>query len=78
MTSGPPTPGVVGAQEIYLDPRDRIQASRTQQDVRVTPERMSFRDKMHHFATEAGEDTPVDRVKISRAQQRLEVGNGTQ
>jgi hypothetical protein len=53
------TPGVVGAQEVYYDPRDRIAASKgagpPRGGPRITPDRMSFRDKMGMFATEAGE-----------------------
>ena len=68
------TPGVVGAQEVYRDPRDRIAAQRLipGNDNGVAGERMSFRDKMKMFATEAGENTPSDKLKISRAQQRVE------
>jgi len=70
--SDPPTPGVVGAQELYRDPRERIQSTRGQpQSDYQTPERMSFRDKMRRFASEAGEDTPVDKAKISRAEQLI-------
>ena len=67
------TPGVIGAQEVYRDPRDRIAAYRQTNNV-ITPEpqRMSFRDKMRMFAKEAGENTPQERSKISRAQQALE------
>lgn len=72
----PATPGgVVGAQELYRDPRDRIAAARAVNNgltIAPTPDRMSFRDKMRHFASEAGEDTPQEKAKISRAQQRLE------
>jgi hypothetical protein len=71
----PSTPGVVGAQELYPD-RGRMARVGTSQQVTVTPERMSFRDKMRHFAAEAGEDSPVERAKISRAQQRIEVASG--
>ncbi len=74
MVAGP-TPGVVGAQEVYRDPRDRIAAQRRlpgSQDGPI-PERMSFRDKMKMFASEAGEqNTPKDRAKISSAQRVIE------
>lgn len=68
------TPGVVGAQEVYRDPRDRIAAQRQGPagDNGAVGERMSFRDKMKMFAKEAGENTPNDKLKISRAQQRVE------
>lgn len=70
------TPGVVGAQEIYRDPRDRIAAQRGDHlSVKNTgPERLSFKDKMKKFAHEIGESTPEDKQKISSAQQRLENG----
>jgi len=71
----PPTPGVVGAQELYPDPRERIRSSR-QEPYYMTPDRMTFGDKMRRFAAEAGEDTPLQKAKISRAQQRIEVRNG--
>lgn len=74
--STPLTPGVVGAQESYLDPRERLAAAKLANTLTtssyMTPERMSFRDKMKRFASETGEETPKDRPKISRAQQRLE------
>ena len=79
-----PTPGVIGAQEVYRDPRQRIQAARQAQSQLGTPkgpgpERMSFRDKMKMFAVEAGENTPRDRQKTSRAQRNIEYGiNGQQ
>ena len=68
------TPGVVGAQEVYRDPRDRIAAQRAEQKNTSSPvpERLSFRDKMRMFAAEAGENTPKDRAKISFAQRRIE------
>lgn len=70
-----PTPGVVGAQEVYRDPRDRIAAQKAASSMGRAPgpERMSFRDKMSMFAREAGEDhTPKDRQKASRAQRVIE------
>lgn len=70
--SAPSTPGVVGAQEHYPDPRDRMQSS-SREPYYMTPDRMTFGDKMRRFAAEAGEDTPLPKAKISRAQQRIEV-----
>lgn len=69
-----PTPGVVGAQEVYLDPRDRIAAQKAATGNASNPnaERMSFRDKMKMFAAEAGENTPKEKPKISRAQRQIE------
>ena len=68
------TPGVVGAQEIYRDPRDRItrQKENNLAPKAPIPERMSFRDKMKMFASEIGENTPVERPKISKAQREIE------
>jgi len=71
-TSMPPTPGVVGSQELYPDPYDRMRSSH-QEAYYMTPDRMTFVDKMRRFAAEAGEDTPMPKAKISRAQQRIEV-----
>ena len=71
-----PTPGVVGAQEVYRDPRDRIAAQKAnnQGNRNPGPERMSFRDKMSMFAKEAGEQyTPKEKQKTSRAQRVIEV-----
>ena len=67
------TPGVVGGQEVYRDPRERMLAEKSQ-GLRPpgSGERMSFRDKMRMFASEAGENTPQDRSKISTAQRRID------
>lgn len=69
-----PTPGVVGAQEVYRDPRDRIAAQKAAAGNSLQPnaDRMSFRDKMKMFAAEAGEITPKEKPKISRAQRQIE------
>ena len=72
----PVTPGVIGTQELYRDPRDRrMEENRAYLGAQgaVMPERMSFRDKMKHFAHEAGEETPGNRAKESRAQRVLEM-----
>ncbi|XP_013410608.1 afadin isoform X2 [Lingula anatina] len=67
------TPGVIGAQEVYRDPRARIEATRAASlNKKSGPERMSFRDKMKMFAAEAGELTPQERTKSSRAQKEIE------
>ena len=67
------TPGVVGAQEVYRDPRDRLNALKGQSDAKhPSPERISFRDKMKMFATEIGENTPKERTTISKAQREIE------
>ena len=71
------TPGVIGAQEVYNDPRHRIEAEkmRRTQNVRphVGPEKLSFQEKMKMFAMEAGQnDSPKSKVKISKAQREIE------
>ncbi|XP_067129522.1 afadin-like [Centruroides vittatus] len=71
------TPGVIGAQEIYRDPRQRIEAERLQHHFEygksTGPEKLTFREKMKMFAMETGEaETPKDKVKISRAQRDIE------
>lgn len=67
------TPGVIGAQEIYRDPRNRIAAQREANVPKKSgPERMSFRDKMKYFAQEAGENTPKEKPKASRTLRHIE------
>ncbi|XP_068630825.1 afadin isoform X2 [Battus philenor] len=68
------TPGVIGAQEVYRDPRARRLA---EQQARATPaaipEQLSFKEKMKMFALETGDrSTPKDKVKISRAQRDID------
>ncbi|XP_026729442.1 afadin isoform X4 [Trichoplusia ni] len=68
------TPGVIGAQEVYRDPRARRLA---EQQARApsapVPEQLSFKEKMKMFALESGEaTTPKDKVKISRAQRDID------
>ncbi|ELT96969.1 hypothetical protein CAPTEDRAFT_228923 [Capitella teleta] len=69
------TPGVIGAGEVYRDPRDRIAANKpmAQNNNNLAGERLSFRDKMRMFAAEIGEGTPQEKVKISRVQQRIDL-----
>lgn len=70
------TPGVIGAQEVYRDPRARRLAEQAQQKtVQQTPvpEKLSFKEKMKMFAMETGESgTPKDKSKISRAQREID------
>jgi len=64
---------VIGAQEVYRDPRQRIEAQQRSQKARAeAADRLSFKDKMQMFATEAGESTPVQRPKASKSQRVLE------
>ncbi|XP_012158603.1 uncharacterized protein LOC101460317 isoform X5 [Ceratitis capitata] len=71
------TPGVIGAQEVYRDPRQRRLAEKQQQqqqrNTEAVPEKLSFKEKMKMFALESGEDnTPKDKLKISRAQRDID------
>lgn len=71
------TPGVIGAQEVYNDPRQRIEAERmkSNQNQRppVGPEKLSFQEKMKMFAMEAGQqDSPKNKVNKSKAQREIE------
>ncbi|XP_075525931.1 adherens junction formation factor afadin [Dermacentor variabilis] len=69
------TPGVIGAQEVYRDPRQRIERQRALQQPSKPPgpEKLTFREKMRMFARETGEEhTPRDKMKISRAQREIE------
>ncbi|KAG8268647.1 adherens junction organization [Homalodisca vitripennis] len=75
------TPGVIGAQEVYKDPRTRrLQEQQNQKMMTAkVPEKLSFKEKMKMFAMETGEDgTPRDKVKISRAQRDIDnIGSPT-
>lgn len=72
------TPGVIGAQEVYKDPRQKRLAEKQKQQQQNSqtgpvPEKLSFKEKMKMFAMETGEDgTPRDKVKISRAQREID------
>lgn len=70
------TPGVIGAQEVYRDPRARRLAEQAQQKTVLqtpVPEKLSFKEKMKMFAMETGEaGTPKDKSKISRAQREID------
>ena len=69
------SPMVIGAQEVYRDPRTRIEAQKAAETSgarKQAVERMSFRDKMKYFAQEAGEDTPKYKAKLSRTQRNIE------
>ncbi|XP_055322105.1 afadin isoform X3 [Sitodiplosis mosellana] len=71
------TPGVIGAQEVYRDPRTRRLQEKQQQQQQKSgdgvPEKLSFKEKMKMFALESGENqTPKDKLKISRAQRDID------
>lgn len=71
------TPGVIGAQEVYRDPRARRLAEQQQQkttQLKTGPEKLSFQEKMRMFALESGEPaTPQEKSKISKAQREIEL-----
>ncbi|GBP92246.1 Afadin [Eumeta japonica] len=68
------TPGVIGAQEVYRDPRARrLAEQQARASTTAVPEQLSFKEKMKMFALESGEAaTPKDKVKISRAQRDID------
>ncbi|GAB0100153.1 afadin [Sergentomyia squamirostris] len=69
------TPGVIGAQEVYRDPRTRrlAEQQKNQKINETVPEKLSFKEKMKMFALESGENqTPKDKLKISRAQRDID------
>ncbi|XP_055858558.1 afadin [Episyrphus balteatus] len=75
------TPGVIGAQEVYRDPRQRRLAEQQhekeqQRSSDSVPEKLSFKEKMKMFALESGEDqTPKDKLKISSAQRVIDAAH---
>ncbi|XP_045470785.1 afadin isoform X1 [Harmonia axyridis] len=73
------TPGVIGAQEVYKDPRAKRLAEQAQQKnvASPVPEKLSFKEKMKMFAMESGENSSFkDKSKISKAQREID-GLGT-
>ena len=51
------TPNVIGAQEVYRDPRERIKLEKMRNQTKPTvqgPEKLSFKEKMKMFAMEQG------------------------
>lgn len=77
LLTGTATPGVIGAQEVYRDPRLRRLAEQQQQKAQLKPpgpEKLTFQEKMRMFALESGEPaTPKDKSKISKAQREIEL-----
>lgn len=65
-------PNVIGTQEVYRDPRSQIEAKIASQSSGRGADRMSFRDKMKYFATEAGEDTIKLKPKSSKTLRNIE------
>jgi len=72
------TPSVIGTQEVYRDPRQRMLHEK--QEKKLSTERppdgakLSFKEKMKLFAQEVGENTPRDKAKISKAQREIDDG----
>uniref|UniRef100_A0A915B0E0 Afadin n=1 Tax=Parascaris univalens TaxID=6257 RepID=A0A915B0E0_PARUN len=67
---------VLGAQEVYRDPRQRrlneIQAKQNASHQHIDGANLGFRDKMKLFAEQLGEKTPKSRYKSSSAQREIE------
>jgi len=72
------TPSVIGAQEVYRDPRQRRmeaaeQEKKTSTTTRPDGAKLSFQEKMKLFRAEAGENTPNNAAKkTSKVQRDLE------
>lgn len=68
------TPNVIGAQEVYRDPRSRIAAERasSKPGASAATDRMSFREKMKYFAQEAGEDSVKNKPRASKTLRNIE------
>merc|ERR1712181_116044 len=70
------TPSVIGTQEVYRDPRQRMLHEK--QEKKLSTERppdgakLSFKEKMKLFAQEVGDNTPRDKAKISKAQREID------
>lgn len=68
----PNTPNVIGSQEVYRDPRERIREEKMKtQGPRTVqgPEKLSFKEKMKMFAmTEAANAAANERANNSRVQ----------
>ncbi|XP_046450063.1 afadin-like isoform X3 [Daphnia pulex] len=77
LLTGVSTPGVIGSQEVYRDPRLKRLAEQQQQQktqLKPGPEKLTFQEKMKMFALESGEQaTPKDKSKISKAQREIEL-----
>lgn len=69
------TPNVIGAQEVYRDPRDRIKAEKQKQNhnswTNQVPEKLSFHEKKKMFAMEA--DQMHEKEKLRMAKQPREI-----
>ena len=76
--NNPPTPSVIGANEVYVDKRLKIkqQQQHEQQmaNMFIEGEKLSFKDKMKLFAKQSGEisDMENNKFKVSRKQREIE------
>jgi len=70
------TPSVIGTQEVYRDPRSRMLMEQQERKLsgpkQTDGSKLSFAEKMKLFAQEAGETTPRDKAKISKAQREID------
>lgn len=67
------SPGIVGANEVYRDPRQRrLNEIQDKRGPVTDGARLDFRDKMRLFAHQIGEDTPKQRAHASSAQRHIE------
>ncbi|GMT28497.1 hypothetical protein PFISCL1PPCAC_19794 [Pristionchus fissidentatus] len=66
------TPSIVGAQEVYRDPRwKRLEGESHDSSIR-DGSKLAFGDKMRLFARRIGENTPPNRMTTSSAQRIIE------
>ncbi|XP_028968030.1 afadin [Galendromus occidentalis] len=75
LTFSPQAPGVIGSQEVYRDPRQRIisaKQSQKESSPPVGPEKLTFQEKMKMFAKEVGERTPQAKTSVSKAQREID------
>lgn len=57
----------------FSDPRQRrLDAEQLKKSEAPIPEKLTFKEKMKMFALESGENTPKDKLKISRAQRDID------
>lgn len=58
----------------FSDPRQRrlAEAQQKKSSEAPIPEKLTFKEKMKMFALESGENTPKDKLKISRAQRDID------
>lgn len=83
------TPGVIGSQEVYNDPRKRIEAARLKSNLAnqtmpdKVPEKLTFAEKMKMFAKTSADNLEEDnnamtrgKTKTSKAQRDIEERRG--